>query len=265
MWLWCTVRWEWWWPRCIGPVLIWTIIRERGIGLVFIQKEEFWSQILTATRQGGKGRTGTMICVWLIESGVFSSAALRCLRYDQVKVGLIMRATVRRWIFLDFPTPGPKSTLDICSLDYFGNRRTDTNVSSKFQGVETPSQSRLSQNVRRWQFMAGHWESCSGTCLFSSTFSIRYVAYYEKMKNNGRVLPEAVPLMLTQIQITGGCSIAMQDIPKTQNNFRPHVLWSRGRLWLLCGGWSGDHEFANVETKLWFLLLFLPCHWIVVV
>ena len=54
--------------------------------------------------KGGKGRTGTMICVWLIESGVFSSAAL--------------------------------------SLDYFGNRRPDTNVSKKFQGVETPSQSR---------------------------------------------------------------------------------------------------------------------------
>ena len=50
---------------------------------------------------------------------------------------------------------------------------------------------------------------------FSSTFSIRYVAYYEKMKSNGRVLPEAVPLMLTQIQITGDCSIAMQEILKT--------------------------------------------------
>ena len=49
---------------------------------------------------------------------------------------------------------------------------------------------------------------------FSSTFSIRYVAYYEKMKSNGRVLPEAVPLMLTRIQITGECSIAMQEILK---------------------------------------------------
>merc|ERR1712212_653744 len=84
--------------------------------------------------KGGKGRTGTMICVWLIESGVFSSAAL--------------------------------------SLDYFGNRRTDTNVSSKFQGVETPSQS-------------------------------RYVGYYERMKSNGRVLPESVPRKLTQVQVTG--------------------------------------------------------------
>lgn len=84
--------------------------------------------------KGGKGRTGTMICVWLIESGVFSSASL--------------------------------------SLDYFGHRRTDTNVGSKFQGVETPSQS-------------------------------RYVGYYEWVKNNGRVLPVAVPLRITEISVTG--------------------------------------------------------------
>jgi len=84
--------------------------------------------------KGGKGRTGTMICVWLIESGVFSSAAN--------------------------------------SLDYFGNRRTDTNVSTKFQGVETPSQS-------------------------------RYVGYYEWVKNNDRQLPLEVPLTLTEIKIRG--------------------------------------------------------------
>eukprot|EP00092_Neocalanus_flemingeri_P006606 GFUD01007125.1.p1 GENE.GFUD01007125.1~~GFUD01007125.1.p1 ORF type:complete len:594 (-),score=150.38 GFUD01007125.1:72-1853(-) len=84
--------------------------------------------------KGGKGRTGTMICVWLIESGVFTSAAL--------------------------------------SLDYFGNRRTDTNVSTKFQGVETPSQS-------------------------------RYVGYYESVKNNNRQLPAEVPVRLTEISITG--------------------------------------------------------------
>ena len=83
---------------------------------------------------GGKGRTGTMICVWLIESGVFCSAAN--------------------------------------SLDYFGNRRTDTNVSKKFQGVETPSQS-------------------------------RYVGYYEWVKNNDRQLPAEVPVRITQIKITG--------------------------------------------------------------
>ena len=47
--------------------------------------------------KGGKGRTGTMICVWLIEIGIFTSAE--------------------------------------DSLDFFGHRRTDTNVSSKFQVV----------------------------------------------------------------------------------------------------------------------------------
>lgn len=51
---------------------------------------------------GGKGRTGTMICVWLVEAGLFSSAS--------------------------------------DSLDYFGARRTDTRVGRTFQGVETPSQ-----------------------------------------------------------------------------------------------------------------------------
>jgi len=84
--------------------------------------------------KGGKGRTGTMICVWLIESGVFTSAAL--------------------------------------SLDYFGNRRTDTNVSKKFQGVETPSQS-------------------------------RYVGYYEWVKSNNMQLPAKVPVRLTEITLTG--------------------------------------------------------------
>ncbi|XP_054442630.1 phosphatidylinositol 3,4,5-trisphosphate 3-phosphatase TPTE2-like isoform X2 [Pteronotus mesoamericanus] len=53
---------------------------------------------------GGKGRTGTMACVCLIVCGVFTTAEE--------------------------------------SLRYFGERRTDKTTSSKFQGVETPSQSR---------------------------------------------------------------------------------------------------------------------------
>ncbi|XP_053400347.1 phosphatidylinositol 3,4,5-trisphosphate 3-phosphatase TPTE2-like [Mercenaria mercenaria] len=55
--------------------------------------------------KGGKGRTGTLICVWLIECGIFEDAKE--------------------------------------SLDYFGDRRTDLTVGNKFQGVETPSQSRF--------------------------------------------------------------------------------------------------------------------------
>lgn len=51
---------------------------------------------------GGKGRTGTMVCVWLVEAGLFSKAE--------------------------------------DSLCYFGARRTDTLLGHTFQGVETPSQ-----------------------------------------------------------------------------------------------------------------------------
>ncbi|XP_051972151.1 phosphatidylinositol 3,4,5-trisphosphate 3-phosphatase TPTE2-like isoform X1 [Xyrauchen texanus] len=83
--------------------------------------------------KGGKGRTGTMVCTWLIDNDQFESAQE--------------------------------------SLDYFGERRTDKSISSKFQGVETPSQS-------------------------------RYVGYYEIMKNQyNRQLPPQKSLRITGIQI----------------------------------------------------------------
>ncbi len=94
--------------------------------------------------KGGKGRTGTMICVWLVESGVFSTAG--------------------------------------GSLQYFGQRRTDTNVGKKFQGVETPSQS-------------------------------RYVEYYERMKSefSGRPPPTQRMLLFSQIEITGLATVGVGD------------------------------------------------------
>ncbi|ETE70810.1 Phosphatidylinositol-3,4,5-trisphosphate 3-phosphatase TPTE2, partial [Ophiophagus hannah] len=55
--------------------------------------------------KGGKGRTGTMICIWLIDTGQFKTAQE--------------------------------------SLEYFGKRRTDETTSTKFQGVETPSQVKM--------------------------------------------------------------------------------------------------------------------------
>ncbi|XP_028397905.1 phosphatidylinositol 3,4,5-trisphosphate 3-phosphatase TPTE2-like isoform X2 [Dendronephthya gigantea] len=55
--------------------------------------------------KGGKGRTGTAICTWLLACGKF--------RVSQE------------------------------SLEYFGKRRTDLTVGKTFQGVETPSQSRF--------------------------------------------------------------------------------------------------------------------------
>lgn len=83
--------------------------------------------------KGGKGRTGTMICTWLIDSDQFESAQE--------------------------------------SLDYFGERRTDKSMSSKFQGVETPSQS-------------------------------RYVGYYEIMKTQyNRQLPPPKALKIRSIRI----------------------------------------------------------------
>ncbi|CAM1319655.1 TPTE2 (predicted) [Pycnogonum litorale] len=91
------------------------------------------SNVIAVHCKGGKGRTGTMICVWLIHCNLFESAET--------------------------------------SLDYFGDRRTDLEVGTKFQGVQTPSQS-------------------------------RYVGYYNIIHNQlNDVLPEEVLLHLTRIKI----------------------------------------------------------------
>ncbi|XP_062576064.1 phosphatidylinositol 3,4,5-trisphosphate 3-phosphatase TPTE2-like [Saccostrea cucullata] len=60
--------------------------------------------IIAVHCKGGKGRTGTMICTWLIHTELFEQAQE--------------------------------------SLNYFGERRTDRREGKMFQGVETPSQSR---------------------------------------------------------------------------------------------------------------------------
>ncbi|XP_074160939.1 phosphatidylinositol 3,4,5-trisphosphate 3-phosphatase TPTE2-like [Sminthopsis crassicaudata] len=71
---------------------------------VFEWMETDPKNIIVVHCMGGKGRTGTMICIWLIASEHFNTTKE--------------------------------------SLEYFGKRRTDTASSSKYQGVETPSQSR---------------------------------------------------------------------------------------------------------------------------
>ncbi|XP_042301407.1 phosphatidylinositol 3,4,5-trisphosphate 3-phosphatase TPTE2-like isoform X1 [Sceloporus undulatus] len=68
----------------------------------WMQEDE--NNVIAIHCKGGKGRTGTMVCIWLIDSSQCKSAKE--------------------------------------SLEYFGERRTDKSTSSKFQGVETPSQSR---------------------------------------------------------------------------------------------------------------------------
>uniref|UniRef100_A0A8D3A8J8 Transmembrane phosphatase with tensin homology n=1 Tax=Scophthalmus maximus TaxID=52904 RepID=A0A8D3A8J8_SCOMX len=93
--------------------------------------------------KGGKGRTGTLVCTWLIDSDQFESAQ--------------------------------------DSLEYFGERRTDKSRSSKFQGVETPSQS-------------------------------RYVGYYEIMKTRfNRQLPPSKLLGIKSIRIHSIAGVGKGD------------------------------------------------------
>jgi len=84
--------------------------------------------------KGGKGRTGTMVCAVLIDQGLFQDAGL--------------------------------------TLQYFGQRRTDLNVSKQFQGVETYSQ-------------------------------IRYVHYFQEIVKQGVIEIPSRPLVIDQINITG--------------------------------------------------------------
>ena len=81
--------------------------------LAFTQSVRSWlhadaSNVIAVHCKGGKGRTGTMICCWLLESGSFESAR--------------------------------------DALEFFGKQRTDSSVGETFQGVETPSQVLLSWN-----------------------------------------------------------------------------------------------------------------------
>ncbi|KAM4546148.1 putative tyrosine-protein phosphatase TPTE isoform 2-T2 [Odontesthes bonariensis] len=93
--------------------------------------------------KGGKGRTGTLVCTWLIDSDQFESAQ--------------------------------------DSLEYFGERRTDKSQSSKFQGVETPSQS-------------------------------RYVGYYEIMKTKfNRQLPPPKSLAIRSIRLHSIAGVGKGD------------------------------------------------------
>lgn len=68
----------------------------------FLNRDE--KNVIAVHCKGGKGRTGTMICAWLIYNGQFADSK------------------------------------DV--LDYFGEQRTDLAIGSKYQGVETPSQGR---------------------------------------------------------------------------------------------------------------------------
>lgn len=98
--------------------------------------------IIAVHCKGGKGRTGTMICILLIEFEIFHNA--------------------------------------LTSLEFFGQRRTDRNVSKQFQGVETASQ-------------------------------IRYVTYFEKLRNLRHIYPEKIWMKIERMKISGIRSIGEGD------------------------------------------------------
>ncbi|KAB1267611.1 Phosphatidylinositol 3; 4; 5-trisphosphate 3-phosphatase TPTE2 [Camelus dromedarius] len=84
------------------PSLIEMLAFSRDVEKWMAQDEE---NIIVVHCKGGKGRTGTMICAYLLASERFTTAE--------------------------------------DSLYYFGERRTDKSTSNKYQGVETPSQTSL--------------------------------------------------------------------------------------------------------------------------
>ncbi|XP_048196567.1 phosphatidylinositol 3,4,5-trisphosphate 3-phosphatase TPTE2-like [Perognathus longimembris pacificus] len=93
--------------------------------------------------KGGKGRTGTMICVCLLAMDTFSTAKE--------------------------------------SLTYFGERRTDKRFCDKFQGVETPSQSRYVGYFETIKTM-WNWE-----LPVKKTLTITKIVLYS-IKGNGKDL-----------------------------------------------------------------------------
>ncbi len=86
-------------PREHGHLLFRPLLSAQNCSLFFPPRNSRLSaddrNVVAVHCKGGKGRTGTMICILLVEFGVFRDA-------DQ-------------------------------SLEYFGQRRTDRNVSNRFQ------------------------------------------------------------------------------------------------------------------------------------
>eukprot|EP00092_Neocalanus_flemingeri_P005758 GFUD01006198.1.p1 GENE.GFUD01006198.1~~GFUD01006198.1.p1 ORF type:complete len:598 (-),score=127.12 GFUD01006198.1:1009-2802(-) len=108
----------------------------------WLQSGEGRQRVVALHCKGGKGRTGTMICAILIDKGLFKEAG--------------------------------------DTLQYFGQRRTDLNVSKQFQGVETYSQ-------------------------------IRYVYYFQKLQQESIREVPSTPLVVKAINITGLRGIGTGD------------------------------------------------------
>jgi len=126
--------------------------------------------------KGGKGRTGTMICAILIDQGMFQEAC--------------------------------------DTLQYFGQRRTDLNVSKQFQGVETYSQ-------------------------------IRYVHYFQQLHSEKiKVIPSR-PLFLKGLNIT-----ALEGIGAGDGSDFSVTVFSGGKNVLNCQLQNSDECEASYNSNL---------------
>lgn len=125
------------------------------------------------------------------------------------------------------------------SLEYFGERRTDKSRSSKFQGVETPSQ------VGATQSLLGFWLCFRD--LFKPTLWLsscgpqsRYVGYYEIMKtkfNRQLPVPKSLKIKSIRIHSIGGKTFI----------FLPGQLQSSHLSLLACGDWCIVVDFTNLK------------------
>ena len=131
-----------------------------------------------------------------------------------------------------------------CSLDYFGNRRTDTNVSTKFQGVETPSQSRspkispfelVTITLINHQICNVSLSCCSGMLATMSGWKAMLEFCQKPFLSNWRRYKSQVlnmtPLDLTCVDLR---------LLEHQTCFRSYVLRPGRWFWLLCWGRPGD-------------------------
>eukprot|EP00092_Neocalanus_flemingeri_P009379 GFUD01010093.1.p1 GENE.GFUD01010093.1~~GFUD01010093.1.p1 ORF type:complete len:615 (+),score=137.39 GFUD01010093.1:290-2134(+) len=126
--------------------------------------------------KGGKGRTGTMICAVLIDQGLFQEACE--------------------------------------TLQYFGQRRTDLNVSKQFQGVETYSQ-------------------------------IRYVHYFQQLQSDQIKVVPSRPLIVKGLKIT-----ALEGIGAGDGSDFTITIFSGGKKVFACELGNSVECDASYNTNL---------------
>jgi len=135
------------------------------------------NHVIAVHCKGGKGRTGTCIASWLLFSGQFQTAQK--------------------------------------SLHYFGYRRTDKAKGSRFQGVETPSQS-------------------------------RYVGYLERvLKDYHGVVPAEKPLVFVSIKIKGIKNVGNGD----GSDFKMEVIVDGAVIYTLVFNAPMDAKIKHTHDK----------------